>query len=168
VESESGRVAAWVGLGSNLDDPQAHVLAAFTELAGIRATELIRTSSLYRSAPWGGIEQPAFINAVAQLQTRLTPRELLESLLAIERRHGRVRDGKRWGPRTLDLDLLVHGEAIIHEDGLEVPHPQLAQRAFVLAPLAQIAAHLQVPGMGVVAELLRRVDASQCVPIDSA
>lgn len=166
--SEPAGVAAWIGLGGNLDDPRAHLMAAFADLAALPVTQLIQTSALYQSAPWGGIEQPVFVNAVARLQTQLAPRELLEGLLEIERRHGRVRDGQRWGPRTLDLDLLMHGESIIHEDGLEVPHPQLAQRAFVLVPLAQIAPQWRVPGAGTVAELLARVDASQCVPLDSA
>lgn len=153
---------AFVGLGANLGDPVAQVRAALRDLDAIDATRLVRASSLYRSAPWGGVEQPAFINAVAEVETRLAPRELLDALLAIEQRHGRIRDGNRWGPRTLDLDLLVHGDRRIDEHGLLLPHPHLAERAFVLVPLAEIAPDLRVPGVGVVADLLACIDAGAC------
>lgn len=153
---------AWIGLGANLGDPVAQIRSALRDLDAIEATRLVRHSSLYRSAPWGGIEQPPFVNAVAELETALSPHALLDALLAIERRHGRVRDGVRWGPRSLDLDLLVHGDERIADTALAVPHPHLSERAFVLVPLAEIASELRVPGVGVVADLLARVDASAC------
>ena len=165
---ESGVEQAWVGLGANLDDPLAQVRSALRDLDAIVSTRLVTASSLYRSAPWGGIEQPPFVNAVAQLETRLAPHELLDALLAIERRHGRVRDGERWGPRTLDLDLLVHGDRRVATDALTLPHPHLAERAFVLVPLAEIAPDLRVSGVGVVGDLLARIDATQCERLASA
>ncbi len=129
-------------------------------------TRLLRHSALYRSPPWGGIEQPPFINAVAELDTGLSPRALLEALLAIERNHGRRRDGARWGPRTLDLDLLVYGTQRVAEEGLDVPHPRLAERAFVLLPMVELQPALRIPGVGVAAELLACIDATQCVRLD--
>jgi len=162
VSTESPGVRAWVGLGANLGDPVAQIRSALRDLDAIAATRLVRASSLYRSAPWGGVEQPPFVNAVAQVETGLTPHELLDALLAIERRHGRIRDGSRWGPRTLDLDLLVHGSHRVDDDDLVLPHPRLAERAFVLVPLAEIAPDLEVPGVGVVADLVVQVDAASC------
>ena len=153
---------AWVGLGANLGDPVAQIRSALRDLDAIAGTRLVRTSSLYRSAPWGGVEQPPFVNAVAELETRLLPRELLDALLAIEQRHGRIRDGSRWGPRTLDLDLLLHGDHRLDEGSLTLPHPHLAERAFVLVPLAEIAPDLRVPGVGLVSDLLARIDGAQC------
>ena len=161
-------VRAWIGLGANLGDPVAQVRDALRDLDAIEATRLVRASSLYRSAPWGDIEQPAFVNAVAEVETRLAPRELLDALLAIEQRRGRIRDGRRWGPRRLDLDLLVHGDRRMAEDGLVLPHPHLAERAFVLMPLAEIAPGLHVPGVGIVADLLARIDATPCERLPSA
>jgi 2-amino-4-hydroxy-6-hydroxymethyldihydropteridine diphosphokinase len=113
---------------------------------------LLRASRLYRTPAWGRTEQPDFINAVALVETGLPARELLDGLLAIERAFGRVRlDGERWGPRTLDLDLLLFGDAVIDEPGLRVPHPHLHERAFALLPLAEIAPQLAIPGIGNVA-----------------
>lgn len=166
--TETGTARAWVGLGANLGDPAAQILSALRDLDAITGMHLVRASSLYRSAPWGGVEQPPFVNAVAELETRLPPRALLDALLAIEQRHGRVRDGSRWGPRTLDLDLLVYGEWRIDVDGMTLPHPHLAERAFVLVPLAEIAPGLRVPGVGVVAHLLTRIDTAQCERLPSA
>jgi len=168
VAIESRAERAWVGLGANLGDPVAQVRSALRDLDAITQTRLVRASSLYRSAPWGGVEQPPFVNAVAEVETSLAPRELLDALLAIEQRHGRVRDGSRWGPRTLDLDLLVHADHRFDGDGLTLPHPHLAERAFVLVPLAEIAPDLRVPGIGVVADLLARIEAAQCERLSSA
>lgn len=154
---------AWIGLGSNLGDPATRIRSALDELGAIRQTRLLHHSALYRSAPWGGVEQPDFVNAVAELETGLAPRALLDELLRIERLHGRVRDGRRWGPRTLDLDLLVHGMRRLREEGLVVPHPQLVHRAFVLVPLMELAPDLAIPGLGRVADLLLKVDAGQCL-----
>lgn len=161
----SGAVTACVALGSNLDDPQAQVERGFAALAALPRAALRARSRRYRTPPWGVIGQPDFINAVALLETTLTPRELLEALLAIETRAGRMR-AVRYGPRTLDLDLLLYGDSVVREPGLELPHPRLHERAFVLLPLADVAPDLEVPGRGRVADLLARVDASGCKVID--
>jgi 2-amino-4-hydroxy-6-hydroxymethyldihydropteridine diphosphokinase len=156
---------ALVGLGGNLGDPAAEVRKALAALAGLPATRLLRHSRLYRSAPWGLTAQPAFVNAVAELATRLEPRTLLDHLLAIERRQGRRRDERRWGPRLIDLDLLVLGDIVLDEPGLALPHPHLAERAFVLAPLVELDPERTLPGLGDVRELLARVDAGDCMPL---
>ncbi len=127
---------------------------------------MIRHSGLYRSKPWGVVEQPAFVNAVAEVETTLPPRTLLEALLAIEQSQGRSRKGERWGPRVIDLDLLCYGTIEIDEPGLRLPHPHIAARAFVLVPLAEIAADLVIPGVGVAWSLLAQVDARDCGPIE--
>jgi len=158
----------YVGLGSNLADPRAQVERASRALAALPQTRLVQRSRLYRSAPWGRADQPEFVNAVVALQTELTPRELLEALLKIERAAGRARDATRWGPRVLDLDILLFGDRLIDEPGLHVPHPHLHERAFVLLPLAEIAPDLIVPGHGRVDDLARRIDASTCRPLEIA
>lgn len=157
---------AYVGLGSNLDDPAQQVRRALSALAMIPHTRLLRHSRCYRTAPWGITEQPAFVNAVAELATTLVPRALLEALLAIERAHGRRRDGSQWGPRTLDLDLLTYADLQMTEPGLVLPHPHIGARDFVLVPLAELDPSLPIPGVGVVRDLLAGVDATDCVPID--
>jgi len=151
--------AAYVGLGSNLDDPAARVRQAFTQLADISETRLVARSHLYRSAPLGPPDQPHYVNAVAGLLTQRAPGTLLAALQAIERQHGRDRSGPKWGPRTLDLDLLLYGELELVTDGLVIPHPHLHERAFVLVPLAEIAPSVRVPGHGRVEQL-----ASRCEP----
>ena len=156
----------YIGLGSNLADPRAQVERALQTLAALPRTTLARRSRLYRSAPWGRADQPEFVNAVAALRTELSPRELLDALLAIERAAGRARDATRWGPRVLDLDILLFGDRVIDEPGLHVPHPHLHERAFVLLPLAEIAADMIVPGRGRVDELAQRIDAAQCRPLE--
>lgn len=148
--------AAYVALGSNLDDPAAQLDRAFEELAVLPETRLTARSPLYKSAPMGPQDQPDFINAAAALETELTPQALMQALLGIERAHGRRRDGMRWGPRSLDLDLLLYDERVLHEPGLDLPHPGLHERAFVLYPLADIAPQRSVPGHGTVAELRAR------------
>ncbi|HJP97048.1 MAG TPA: 2-amino-4-hydroxy-6-hydroxymethyldihydropteridine diphosphokinase [Rhodanobacteraceae bacterium] len=157
--------AAYVALGSNLDDPEAQVERGFAALAALPGTQLAARSRLYRTPPWGVMEQPAFVNAVVALETSLAPRELLSALLAIEARAGRVR-GVRYGPRTLDLDLLLYGDCELREAGLTIPHPRLQERAFVLLPLADIAPGLNIPGQGRVDDLLARTDASGCIALD--
>ncbi|HSN00212.1 MAG TPA: 2-amino-4-hydroxy-6-hydroxymethyldihydropteridine diphosphokinase [Rudaea sp.] len=152
----------YIGLGSNLADPQAQVEAGVRALARLPKTRLVARSRLYRSAPWGRTDQPAFVNAAAVLETDLAPRELLDALLALERAGGRERDGTRWGPRVLDLDILLFGERHIDEPGLHVPHRHLHERAFVLVPLADIAPRLAIPGHGGIADLLARIDVSTC------
>lgn len=142
-------VPAYVGLGSNLSNPSEQVERAFEELALIPETELVARSSLYRSAPLGDIEQPDFVNAVAKLATFLDAFALLEHLQEIENLHGRVR-GVRWGPRVLDLDLLVYGDRRINTAMLTVPHPGIGERNFVLLPLREVEPDLQIPGLACV------------------
>ena len=162
-------ITAYIGLGSNLDEPGAQVERALCELDALPLTRLVARSRLYRTAPWGGIAQPDFINAVARLETGLDAQALMRALLTIERRAGRRRDGERNGPRVLDLDLLLYGDQRIADADLQVPHPRLHERAFVLVPLAEIAPDLAVPGQGRVDELLARVDATHAVvPLDDA
>lgn len=145
---------AAVGLGANLGDARASVLAAIAVLDRLPATRLWSASKLYRTPAWGQTEQPDFINAVVVLDTTLSARQLLDHLLAIERDFGRIRANcERWGPRTLDLDLLLYGENMIDEPGLQVPHPHLHERAFALLPLAEIAPEMCIPGLGIVGEL---------------
>ena len=148
---------AYIALGSNLQQPRRQLQAGFAALARLPDTQLIAQSSLYRSAPVGYLNQPDFVNAVAAIRTALTPRALLEALLAIEREHGRVREFAN-APRTLDLDIVLYGERVIREPGLTVPHPRMHERAFVLVPLAQIAPGVQVPGRGRVCDLLQNLD----------
>lgn len=161
--------SAWIGLGSNLDDPVRAVERGLEALAGLPSTTLSARSRSYRTAPWGRTEQPGFVNAVARVATALAPLALLDALLEIERRHGRDRDrDERWGPRTLDLDLLLYGRERIEHERLTVPHPYLHRRAFVLVPLAEIDPALDVPGHGPIGSLLAAVadDARDCRPID--
>ena len=139
---------AYVGLGSNLQMPTRQVETALDLLGDIPRTRVVAVSSLYRSAPFGGIEQPDFVNAAAALLTQLSPQDLLLELQDIEARQGRERDDKRWGPRVLDLDLLVHAAAVIVEPGMTIPHPGIAERNFVLLPLLEIAPELVIPGLG--------------------
>jgi len=153
------RVPAYVALGSNLDDPARQVRSALAALGRLPDTDLVARSSLYRSLPVGPPNQPDYINSVAALETALTPEEMLEHLQSIERRHGRTREGERWGPRTLDLDLLLHGHSRRDDPHLVLPHPGLHERAFVLYPLFEIAPDLQVPGLGTLRELIGRVPA---------
>jgi len=153
-------VPAYVALGSNLDDPRAQVERAITALGDLPDTRCVLRSSLYGSRPFGPVEQPDFVNAVAGLLTLLDPADLLGHLKALEAQLGRERPVVRWGPRRIDLDLLVHGDACVSQPDLEVPHPGIAERAFVLVPLAEIAPDLVVPGAGCVRDLLGRVDSS--------
>ncbi len=146
-------IAAYIALGANLGDPAAQVEAACGELARLPETRLAARSALYLSKPAGYIDQPDFINAVAQVQTRLSPRALMAALLDIEARHGRDRAFKN-APRTLDLDLLLYDGLVMHEPGLTLPHPRMAERPFVIAPLAEIAPDVLVPGCGRAADCL--------------
>ncbi|MEJ2602506.1 MAG: 2-amino-4-hydroxy-6-hydroxymethyldihydropteridine diphosphokinase [Gammaproteobacteria bacterium] len=159
---------AYVGIGSNLDDPRRQVLGAFDDLARLPDVRLVARSPLYRSRPMGRADQPDFVNAVAGLLTRLAPGDLLTRLQAIEESHGRRRsEGERWGPRTLDLDLLVYGDVVVQEPGLGVPHPGIGERNFVLLPLASVAPDLVVPGLGRVATLAGRLGDEGIERIDS-
>lgn len=150
-----GPVRCYVGLGSNLDDPILQVRRGLTALAALPDTEVVQPSSLYRSPPMGPPGQPDYVNAVCALATRLAAPRLFAHLQGIEDRHGRVRGPVRWGPRILDLDLLLYGDAELSGPDLTVPHPGLAERAFVLYPLLEIAPDLQVPSLGPIASLIR-------------
>lgn len=138
---------AFVGLGSNLGDPIATVHAAIDALSRVPGTRLSRVSRLYRSPAWGHTDQADFVNAVALLDTGLAPRALLDGMLAIERAFGRERR-ERWGPRILDLDLLLYGDSIVVQPGLQVPHPHLHERAFALVPLLEVEPDAVIPGLG--------------------
>jgi len=152
---------AWIGLGGNLGDAVATLHAALQELDGLPQTRLVRASKFYRTPAWGVAEQPDFINAVALLDTRLSPRDLLDALLDIERAFGRERHrSERWGPRVLDLDLLLYDSAVIDEPGLCVPHPHLHERAFALLPLVEITPDAFIPGIGPAGDALRALDSS--------
>jgi len=146
-------VQVLVGLGSNLDGPARQIDIAFDLLAQVPDSDLVARSSLYRSAPLGGIEQPDFVNAAALMTTGLEPRAFLQQLQGIERSRGRERGDVRWGPRILDLDLLAWDGCSIDEPGLTIPHPGIALRNFVLLPLREIAAGFEIPGLGRVQDL---------------
>ena len=150
------RHRAFVALGANLEDPAAQVRAALEALAALPGVRLVRASSLYRTAPVGVSGQPDYINAVAEVSTDLPPGELLAALFRIEERFGRERH-YRYAPRTLDLDLLLHDDLVLHTQELTLPHPRLHLRAFVLVPLAEIAPDLRLPGRGSVAAWLPAV-----------
>ncbi|RNF85143.1 2-amino-4-hydroxy-6-hydroxymethyldihydropteridine diphosphokinase [Montanilutibacter psychrotolerans] len=144
-------VIAYIGLGANLGEAAQTVQAAFAALGRLAGCRLLAASRLYRTPAWGMTEQPDFINAVAQIETTLAPEVLLDRLLQVEREAGRERrsdGGDRWGPRTLDLDLLLYAERIIDVPGLRVPHPHLHERAFALLPLVEIAPDIAIPGVG--------------------
>ncbi len=159
---------AWIGLGSNQDGPARQVGRALDELGTLPGTRVLRRSPLYRTPPWGPIaEQPDYANAVAELETSLPPQELLAAMQGLENAHGRERR-ERWGPRTLDLDLLLYDDLTMETDDLILPHPRIAERAFVLVPLAALAPRLRVPGAGAVADLLARVDDAGVVPWEGA
>jgi len=145
---------AYVGLGANLGNREEAIRRA-AELIGAR-----RLSSLRETDPWGFEDQPRFLNAAAELESDLGPRALLDRLLAVEKSLGRTRDGPRWGPRTIDLDLLLYGRERLDEPGLIVPHPHLHERLFVLEPLAELAPALEVPGKGPVSDLLARLQST--------
>lgn len=149
---------AYIALGSNLGDARGHVLEAFDALDRLPGTRLLARSPLYLTPPWGVLDQPSFVNAVAKIATELKPHDLLDALLAIERAAGRVRNGDRWGPRTLDLDILHVDGMASGDERLTLPHPRIRERAFVLVPLNDLAPDLVLPGQGRVADLLAALD----------
>jgi 2-amino-4-hydroxy-6-hydroxymethyldihydropteridine diphosphokinase len=158
---------AYVGVGGNVGDVETTLAEAMWALDSMPQTSMRAQSRMYRTPPWGNTEQPPFLNAVVELQTRLAPRVLLDLLLEIETRFGRDRsEGEKWGPRELDLDLLVYGEEELDEPGMHLPHPHLRERAFVLVPLAEIAPQLEIVGVGKVSELLQAVDTTGIEAID--
>lgn len=149
------KVTIFVGIGANLNNPKAQVNSALVALSKLKKSHFIAHSSLYRTAPMGPQDQADYINAVAKLETSLLPIELLNELQAIENSQGRVRKSEQWGPRTLDLDLLLYGNQIIEEERLTVPHYGIKQRAFVLVPLAEIEPELTLPDNSRIAELIK-------------
>lgn len=162
----SAEQVACIGLGANLGDAQATVLAAIAALSVVPGISQVQASRLYRSAAWGRTDQPDFINACARLRTTLPATVLLQRLQALELAHGRQRlPGEHWGPRTLDLDLLLYAGQVIELPQLQVPHPWMHLRAFVMLPLAEIAAELLVPGHGTVGAIAASLDPSEVLPI---
>ncbi len=167
MSPETG-VRVFIGMGSNLDDPVAQLTRALAALKQLPRSRELAHSSLYRSAPMGPAGQPDYVNAVIELETELGALDLLSGLQAIEQAQGRVRTGLRWGPRTLDLDLLLYGEEIIELPALHVPHPGMTERNFVLYPLHEIAPSIEVPGGGALAVLLKRCPATGLVKLAGA
>lgn len=143
----------FIGLGSNLESPQQQINTAIQDIDSVDDVAVVNRSSLYKSPPMGPQDQPDYINAVIEVETTLSAHDLLDSLQAIEQQHGRVRK-RHWGERTLDLDILLYGQQLISDERLTVPHQGIAERAFVIYPLAEIAAELMVPEKGIVAELM--------------
>jgi 2-amino-4-hydroxy-6-hydroxymethyldihydropteridine diphosphokinase len=146
---------AYLGVGANLGNREETIARALELLGRQKGVEVVAVSALRETEPVGFIDQPRFLNGAAAVEADLEPRELLEALLTVERDLGRTRDGPRFGPRTIDLDLLVFGDREVSEPGLTVPHPRLAERAFALEPLAELDPHLEIPGRGRVRDLLR-------------
>jgi len=149
-------IRAYIGIGSNLNDPVAQVQEALGELEMLPDTILVSKSSLYRGKPMGPSDQPDYVNAVAGIDTLLSAVDLLQAMHRIEDLQGRDRQGEQWGPRTLDLDLLLYGEQHIATPELTVPHPGMHERDFVLVPLAEIAGDIELPGLGPLGALTER------------
>jgi len=149
---------AYIGLGANLGPREVTLLRAADLLAADPGIEVLEISQLRETEPVGDVEQPSFLNGAVAVETTLSPRELLDVLLHVERELGRVRDGERWGPRTIDLDLLLYGDEIVDEDGLRVPHPRLHERRFALEPLVDLEPELEIPGLGRVSDTLTGLD----------
>jgi 2-amino-4-hydroxy-6-hydroxymethyldihydropteridine diphosphokinase len=157
---------AYIGLGSNLELPQQQVRTAIEDIRAVTKTTLVAQSSLYRSPPMGPQDQPDYINAVVGVETDLTPHELLDALQQIEQKHGRIRK-RHWGERTLDLDILLYADKVIEDERLTVPHPGIAERAFVVYPLAEIAPDLQIPGLDSLAAIKAHCPPEGLVPLEN-
>lgn len=155
---------AYVGLGANLGDREAALRGAVDRLADTPGITVVAVSSFRETDPVGYLDQPRFLNGAVAVDTELSPRELLEALLAVERSLGRTRAGPRFGPRTIDLDLLVYGAETVEEPGLTVPHPRLAERAFALEPLQELDPGLLIPGLGAVEPALRKLQSGYVPP----
>ena len=151
---------AFVGLGANLGDRESTIRRALVLLGGRPGVEILLVSAFRETDPVGIVDQPRFLNGAAMLETTLDPAGLLAELLAVELELGRERDGQRYGPRTIDLDLLLYGEDVVDQPGLTVPHPRLHERAFALEPLAELDPSLRIPGHGTVAEALAALDSA--------
>ena len=157
----------YIGLGSNLDNPIEQVRKAVSELSNIQDTALNRVSSLYGSEPVGPRDQPEYVNAVVEMETELEPEQLLIELFSIEDRHRRKRL-RQWGPRTLDLDLLLYGDLIMKSDALTIPHPEMHKRSFVLFPLLEIAPEIVIPGIGAAVESTKGIDLHSLTRLEEA
>jgi len=159
---------AWLGLGSNLQRPAAQLQTALDKLAQLEGVELLRVSGFYTTPPWGDEQQDDFVNAVALIETSLEPVPLLQALQSIENDMGRNRSARRWGPRIIDIDLLLYGELQFRSEELELPHPRMHERAFVLVPLCELDASLSIPARGVAGELVQRLDCSGISALNDA
>ena len=155
----------YIGIGSNLDSPRLQVETAIAELRRLPDSNWVKCSPIYRSQPVGPQDQPDYVNAVAAIETETEAEVLLDTLQTIEQRHGRRRDGQRWGARTLDLDILLYGDEHISTDRLQVPHPEMQRRGFVLKPLHDIEPSLMIPGLGSLESLLTRVSTTDLEPL---
>jgi len=151
-------VRAYIGVGSNLEDPVAQVKDAMEELDMLPDTIVVGRSSLYSNKPMGPQDQPDFINAVVGIDTLLSAEDLFRRLVKIEEQAGRDRDDEQWGPRIIDLDLLLYGKSNISEDHLTVPHPGMHERDFVIIPLAEVAGNIRIPGHGLLSTLINKVE----------
>jgi len=163
---ECGSTTAWIGLGSNLGDGPLQTKRALELLGQDASIRVLRTSSLYRTSPWGHAAQPDFTNSVAELSVSMEPLQLLRTLMEVEQSLGRTRGSRRWGPRYMDLDLLLLEKRILCLPGLAVPHPRMHRRAFVLIPLCELEPGLLIPGRGTVSACLDRLpgqDVASCV-----
>ena len=149
---------AWIGLGSNQDEPESQLCSALRRMSQAKGIEVVQTSGFYRTAPWGRADQSYFINAVTRLETSLEPADLLATLLGIEHQMGRKRPADRWGPRCIDLDLLTYNEKRLFSPELELPHPRMHLRAFVLQPLLELDADFVIPGIGPAADQLASLE----------
>ena len=149
---------AYIGLGANLGDREAALRAAVAALGASDGIEVVAVSAFRETDPVGYLDQPRFLNGAAAVETALAPRKLLDALLAVERSLGRTREGPRFGPRTIDLDLLLYGDDSLDEPGLTVPHPRLHERAFALEPLAELDPGLVIPGKGPLEDVLQKLD----------
>ncbi len=150
---------AYVGLGANLGPREVTLLRAVDLLGAEAGIQVLEVSALRETAPVGNVDQPEFLNGAMALETSLSARQLLDALLRVERELGRARDETRWGPRTIDLDLLLYGDEVVDEPGLDVPHPRLHERRFALEPLVELEPDLEIPGHGKASALLARIDA---------
>jgi len=157
---------AWLGLGSNLQQPVAQLKDALVRLEMLEGVEILRTSGFYRTPPWGDGQQDDFINAVVQIETELDPLTLLHALQSIENDMGRQRSGRRWGPRLIDIDLLLYADQQLQSEELELPHPRMHERAFVLIPLCELDKTVKIPGHGVVKALLQQLDSNGIFRLD--
>ena len=157
---------AWLGLGSNLQQPVDQLRQALKRLSETKGITLKKVSSFYSTPPWGDEEQDDFVNAVAQIETSLEPVPLLHALQSIEDVMGRERSDRRWGPRLIDIDLLLYADQVFHSAELELPHPRIQERAFVLLPLSELDEKLNIPGYGRVGTLLSVLDCSGITRLD--